>query len=190
MSRVSQGWTSIQDLWGPGLGRIGQAFFKEKQGNGSPLAPKVHGGTFFALEEGRKGFLHPDGGPRQGHERPEGAMKDLFILCEDPDLVKTLAHAAQRMGYRTRSFSTLDHLSEATTRHSPMIILLDLDSATARPELIQRTAQSTPHTPIIALSGRSFHPELADAFARHIRVCLRKPPDMEELSFWLRSFSR
>jgi len=117
-------------------------------------------------------------------------MKDLFILCEDGDLVKNLAHAVARMGYRTRSFSTLDHLSEAATQHHPMIILLDLDNATARSELIQRAAQSMPHTPIMALSGRSFHPELADVFARHIRVCLRKPLDMEELSFWLRSFSR
>ncbi|WP_448384708.1 hypothetical protein [Desulfosoma sp.] len=117
-------------------------------------------------------------------------MKDLFLLCEDENLVKTLAHAAERMGYRTRSFSTLDHLSQAAAQDHPMIILLDLDNASARSESIQRTAQLTPHTPIIALSGRSFHPELADAFARHIRVCLRKPLDMEELSFWLRSFCR
>ncbi|MEJ5364362.1 MAG: hypothetical protein WHS86_04615 [Desulfosoma sp.] len=117
-------------------------------------------------------------------------MKDLFLLCEDQDLVKTVAHAAERMGYQTRSFSTMDHLSEAAAQFNPTIILLDLDNASVRSELIQCAAQSAPRTPIIALSGRSFHPELADAFAQHIRVCLRKPLDIEELSFWLRSFSR
>lgn len=117
-------------------------------------------------------------------------MQEIFILCEDSDLLSDLSQTAARMGYATRSFSALDPLWKAAARQNPGIILLDLDNATIAPELIQRTAHFAPHTPLIALSGRSFHPELADVFAAHIRVCLRKPLDLEELAFWLRSFTR
>ncbi|ROQ91038.1 response regulator [Desulfosoma caldarium] len=117
-------------------------------------------------------------------------MKKVWVVCEDCEFVERLHHAAGQLGLQTTVFSDLTTLAEAPSQDNPAIIFVDLDTSVPSEAQLVRTAALFPRTPLIALSRRTFHPELAQAFAQHLRVCLRKPVDMNEVSFWLRSFTR
>lgn len=117
-------------------------------------------------------------------------MKKVLVLCNDQGFAQMLHRTAGDLGLQAESFPNPETLFKALSREVPSIILLDLDSSSISENEILHMAGLSPHSTLIALSPRSFHPELAKAFAQHIRVCLRKPVDLDELSFWLRSFTR
>lgn len=117
-------------------------------------------------------------------------MKKVLVVCNDEEFAQTLHRTAGNLGFQAESFPNPEALSKVLSREVPSIILLDLDSSPIVEAEIVHMAGLSPHSTLIALSRRSFHPELARAFAQHIRVCLRKPVDLDELSFWLRTFAR
>jgi DNA-binding response OmpR family regulator len=67
------------------------------------------------------------------------------------------------------------------------VVILDLDSLPVDNRLFRDLKRKNPRVHIVALSSRSFHPELEEAMSSHISSCLTKPVDMEELLYWLKS---
>jgi len=72
----------------------------------------------------------------------------------------------------------------------PQVVIVDLDSPDVDLSTFSKLAAWTGRAAVLALSRRPFHPELREAFEKHIRVCLRKPVDPDELWLWLRAFGR
>ena len=66
-------------------------------------------------------------------------------------------------------------------------IILNLDNIRATNKTLRDLKRKKPLASIIALSERQFHPELEEAFREYISVCLKQPPDSDELVYWLRS---
>lgn len=66
-------------------------------------------------------------------------------------------------------------------------VILNLDNIRVTNKTLRDLKRKTPLTSIIALSERQFHPELEEAFREYITVCLKQPPDSDELVYWLRS---
>lgn len=117
-------------------------------------------------------------------------MSKVWVVCDDADFVHRLRDAAGQLRLHMEAFSDLKTLTQTSSQEGPAIIFLDLDTSVISETQILHAASLFPHATLIALSRRAFHPELTQAFAQHIRVCLRKPVDMNELRFWLRSFTR
>jgi DNA-binding response OmpR family regulator len=93
----------------------------------------------------------------------------------------------ERYGYKVIRLPALA-VSDTQVRESDCkVLLLDLDHLSVDNRYIRELSKQHPGLSIIALSSRTFHPELEEALSSHISACLVKPVDMDELLFWLRS---
>ena len=66
-------------------------------------------------------------------------------------------------------------------------VILDLDTVPVDNRVLRELRRQNPGIGIVGLSERRFHPELEEAIRSHIYACLGKPPDPDELVYWLRS---
>ena len=98
-----------------------------------------------------------------------------------------LCAALERESYPTCTFNTLTNLEAEIEEGGCWLAIVDLDSLPVDNRLFRELKRKNPGAHIIALSNRSFHPELEEAMTRHISSCLTKPVNMEELLYWLRS---
>jgi CheY-like chemotaxis protein len=67
------------------------------------------------------------------------------------------------------------------------VLILDLDSLPVDNRFIRDLRKQNPDVPIIALSSRTFHPELQEALSLYISACLAKPVNPDELIYWVKS---
>lgn len=65
------------------------------------------------------------------------------------------------------------------------VIILDLDSLPITNQLIQQYSKAIPGLHMIAISSRTFHPELRESLATCLTACLTKPVDLNELIYLL-----
>jgi DNA-binding NtrC family response regulator len=82
---------------------------------------------------------------------------------------------------------SLDELESFVSDADCRLVLLDLDLASPGNEFFRRVKKLHPLLNILTMSERPFHPELREAMTHHICACLRKPLDIEELEFWLKT---
>jgi CheY-like chemotaxis protein len=66
-------------------------------------------------------------------------------------------------------------------------IILNLDNVSVTNKILRDLKRKNPLINIIGLSERQFHPELEEALREYISVCLAKPVDPDELTYWLRT---
>ncbi|SHE49705.1 CheY chemotaxis protein or a CheY-like REC (receiver) domain [Desulfacinum infernum DSM 9756] len=85
---------------------------------------------------------------------------------------------------------SLEELRRRAGSWRPQVVIVDLDSQGIDLSTFSRLEAWAGPAAVVALSRRPFHPELREAFEKHIRVCLRKPVDRDELWLWLRAFGR
>jgi len=116
-------------------------------------------------------------------------IEEVIIADGTPEYGRTLAEFLKREHYHARIFNTLDSLEafSPTTRCSALII--DLDSLPVDKKFFRNFKQKHPSLCILGISSQAFHPELKEAMRQHIFACLKKPVDLDELSFLLRSIN-
>ena len=90
-------------------------------------------------------------------------------------------------GYKVVRSPSLGKLDTQLGEKDCRLLLLDLDHLQIDNRTIRELSKRHPGLSIIALSSRTFHPELEEALSSHISACLVKPVDIDELLFWLRS---
>ncbi len=88
------------------------------------------------------------------------------------------------------------HLFEATGFHSLPdfdkvaknfdAVIFDLTSLPVTNQLLHEYSKATPNLHMIAISRRSFHPELKESMATCLTACFKKPVDLDELIYVLR----
>ena len=66
-------------------------------------------------------------------------------------------------------------------------VIIDMDDLPVDRQLFRNLKRLLPKLNILALSSRTFHPELEEAMTRHIYACLNKPVDPEEMIYLLKS---
>ena len=99
-----------------------------------------------------------------------------------------LCSALERESYPTCSFNALTNLEATIEKDGCWLAILDLDSLPVDNFFFQKIKRKNPALIIIALSSRSYHPELEEAMRTHIYACLSKPVKEEELIFLIRSW--
>lgn len=67
------------------------------------------------------------------------------------------------------------------------IVIMDFDSFPVDNRLIRDLRNHNPKPCIVAISSRTFHPDLQEAMSTHISACLVKPVDPDELIYWLKN---
>jgi DNA-binding response OmpR family regulator len=90
-------------------------------------------------------------------------------------------------GYKVIHLPALAVSDTQVRESSCRVLLLDLDRIKVDNRFLREFNKQHPGLSIIALSSRTYHPELEEALSSHISACLVKPVDIDELLFWLRS---
>ena len=93
----------------------------------------------------------------------------------------------ERHGYKVIRLPAPATLDTQVRESNCRVLLLDLDHIKVDNRFLREFSKRHLGLSIIALSSRTFHPELEEALSSHISACLLKPVDMDELLFWLRS---
>ena len=114
----------------------------------------------------------------------------VVVAGKDRKECKQLCAMLQEADYSATAVHALDHIEVSTREKSAWAVILDLDSLPIDNHFIKQLFNRNPGICIIAISSRSFHPELKEAFSTCFSACLRKPLDSDELLYWLRSVRR
>jgi DNA-binding NtrC family response regulator len=101
--------------------------------------------------------------------------------------VYKLCAILKRRHYRTIPIGSLDALSAAVRESACQLVILDLDSLTVDNRFFRNLSKDNPELRVIAVSSRTFHPDLEEAIRTHIFACLGKPVDEDELIYWVKS---
>lgn len=114
---------------------------------------------------------------------------DRPIIVVDGDRAESeeLCAALERENYHSIAQHLLMNLEKRIQETACRVVVLDLDTLPVDDRFILRLRKRNPSLPIIGLSRNPFHPDLKEAMSCHICACLRKPPDLDELIYWLRS---
>ncbi len=115
-------------------------------------------------------------------------MKDLVALMdtESKDWIE-VERILNECDFRVHPVRSLDELKRLIGVTGCQVVILDLDLASVRNRFFRSLKAQSPHLSILALSERTFHPELKEALTHHICACFRKPLEPDELAFWLRA---
>jgi DNA-binding response OmpR family regulator len=115
-------------------------------------------------------------------------MEEAIVVVDaDQDRSRELCTALERQHYRAAALDSLERLKERLKKSDCRVILLDLDSFSVDSRYIRELLRNNSDIAIIALSSRTFHPELKEAMSTQISACLSKPVDVDELFYWLKS---
>jgi DNA-binding response OmpR family regulator len=111
----------------------------------------------------------------------------ILVVGANPDEGRELCTVLEHQHYRAAAVDSLERLQEHLKKRDCRVILLDLDSFPVDSRYIRELLRNNTEAAIIALSSRTFHPELKEAMSTQISACLNKPLDADELFYWLRS---
>jgi DNA-binding response OmpR family regulator len=115
-------------------------------------------------------------------------MNDLIVMASsDKRESRDLCVLLNSNGYRTIRSHSLANLETQVQENDCRVLVVDLDHLSVDNRLIRELSKHHPGLSIIAMSSRTFHPELEEALSSHISACLVKPVDVDELLFWVRS---
>ena len=112
--------------------------------------------------------------------------QEIAIAHPNEKAGRRLGDILVRESYRFKLFTGIDELLAYLETGLCKALIIDMDELPVDKQFFRNLKRLQPALSILALSSRSFHPELEEAMIRHIYACLNKPVDPEEMIFLLR----
>ena len=113
--------------------------------------------------------------------------KEVVVLDTDKKQCKSLCDLLTDHEYLSTAMSSLTKMDEYLGENDCRAIILNLDNVSVTNKILKDLKRKNPMINIIGLSKRQFHPELEEALREYISVCLAKPVDPDELTYWLKT---
>ena len=113
--------------------------------------------------------------------------KEVVVLDTDKKQCKSLCALLTAHEYMSTAMSSLTNMDQYLGESDCRAIILNLDNVSVTNKILRDLKRKNPLINIIGLSERQFHPELEEALREYISVCLAKPVDPDELTYWLRT---
>ena len=110
-----------------------------------------------------------------------------MVLDTDRKQCKSLCDLLTDHEYLSTAMSSLTKMDEYLGENDCRAIILNLDNISVTNKILKDLKRKNPMINIIGLSKRQFHPELEEALREYISVCLAKPVDPDELTYWLKT---
>ena len=114
----------------------------------------------------------------------------LAIVHGDETERENLCAALRKHRYRAVGFPSLAGFEEHRRKSGCEALILDLDGLRVTNRVIRELIAGDRSLHVIAISSRTFHPELKEALSENIFACVRKPLDPDELLYLLGSISK
>lgn len=122
--------------------------------------------------------------------RSENPVEWIALLSSDAYEASSISKILTGAGYRLLTVSSFDDVLQNMDLNAVKAILLDIDSLPLDNRAIRGFALRAPAKPLLCISKERFHPELEEAFVKHVYACLAKPVDHDELLYWMKSIQR
>ena len=113
--------------------------------------------------------------------------KEVVVLDTDKKQCKSVCALLTDHEYLSTAMSSLTKMDEYLGENDCRAIILNLDNISVTNKILKDLKRKNPMINIIGLSKRQFHPELEEALREYISVCLAKPVDPDELTYWLKT---
>jgi DNA-binding NtrC family response regulator len=113
--------------------------------------------------------------------------KEVVVLDTDKMQRKSLCALLSDHEYMSTPMSSLTNMDQYLVDSDCRAIILNLDNVLVTNKSLKHLKRKQPSVSIIAFSERQFHPELEEALREYISVCLTKPVDPDELTYWLKT---
>ena len=114
-------------------------------------------------------------------------QKEVVVLDTDKKQCKSVCALLTEHEYLSTAMSSMTNMDQYLSESNCRAIILNLDSVSATNKSLKQLKSKNPSVNIIAFSERQFHPELEEALREYISVCLAKPVDPDELTYWLKT---
>jgi DNA-binding NtrC family response regulator len=114
-------------------------------------------------------------------------VKEVVVLDTDKKQCKSLCALLTDHEYMSTAMSSLTNMDQYLGESDCRAIILNLDNVSVTNKILRDLKRKNPLINIIGLSERQFHPELEEALREYISVCLAKPVDSDELTYWLKT---
>lgn len=121
--------------------------------------------------------------------RSPPSNEQVAILSADAEDIAAFCHEIQQADYRTTVYSSVDQLDEGLVRNPCFAVILDADGIELNDFIIRKLKSRHPQTHFLLASRNPFHPELQESISRILYACLRKPANLEEITYLFRSIS-
>ena len=113
--------------------------------------------------------------------------KEVIVLDADEKQRLNLCDLLTDHTYTTISMTTFSNMDQYFEESDCRAIILNLDTSSVTNKILRDLKRKNPLINIIGLSERQFHPELEESLREYISVCLAKPVDPDELTYWLKT---
>jgi len=113
--------------------------------------------------------------------------KEVVVLDTDKKQCKSLCDLLTEHEYLSTAMSSYIKMDHYLDDSDCRAIILNLDNVSVTNKSLKQLKRKNPSVSIIAFSERQFHPELEEALREYISVCLAKPIDPDELTYWLKT---
>ena len=113
--------------------------------------------------------------------------KEVAVLDTDKKQCKSLCDLLTDHEYISIPMTSLTNMDQYLGDRDCRAIILNLDNVSVTNKSLKLLKRKKPSVSIIAFSERQFHPELEEALREYISVCLAKPVDPDELTYWLKT---
>jgi len=113
--------------------------------------------------------------------------KEVVVLDTDKKQCKSLCDLLTDHEYLSTAMSSYIKMDHYLDDSDCRAIILNLDNVLVTNKSLKQLKRKNPSVSIIAFSERQFHPELEEALREYISVCLAKPVDPDELTYWLKT---
>lgn len=115
--------------------------------------------------------------------------KSVIVVGIDEGQSDALRSILDSAGYEPFSVPSLPEAAIILRTEFHSALIIDLDHTSPDNRLLKVLRHEHPNLCLIALSSRSFHPELKEVLSRHIDACFVKSVGYDELVYWLKAAS-
>lgn len=122
--------------------------------------------------------------------RSPPSTQQVAILSADASDAAAFCNRLHQVDYQTVVYTNTAHLEDGLARNPCFAVILDADSVDLSDFLIRRLKSHHPEIHFLLASRNPFHPELQESISRILFACLRKPANLEEITYLFRSISR
>jgi hypothetical protein len=113
--------------------------------------------------------------------------RKLIILTSEKEEWKDLIGSLEAECAKVTFSPAMEKLGECIRKTGSLAVIIDLDFISVDNRVVREYAQGYPEVSFFGASIDRFHPDLQDAISNHFCACLRKPIDLDEIIFWLKS---
>lgn len=113
--------------------------------------------------------------------------KKILIVSNNKECNETLCEFLKKKGYVAISLNSVMEIGETIRSNNYQMVFLDINNIGIDNRGIRELTIEHPSAYFIGLTDKKLNPEFKESICYHMYACMHKPPDFEELLFWVKS---